>query len=63
VNTTTEEMIRRLDGMGEEERPGILDHMTKCPFIITDICHVKLILVFLSLTASSVARGFQLKIE
>jgi hypothetical protein len=56
-------MIRRLDGMGEEERPGILDHMTMCPFIITDICPVKLILVFLSLTASSVARGFQLKIE
>ena len=56
VKTTAEEMISKLDGMGEEERrrtvlaiakkrPGILDHMTKSPFTITDICQVKLILV------------------
>jgi uncharacterized C2H2 Zn-finger protein len=29
-----------------KKRPGILDHMTKSPFTITDICQVKLILVF-----------------
>ena len=57
VKPTTEEMIRRLDGMGEEERrstvlaivkkrPGILDRMTMYPFTITEICQVKLLLVF-----------------
>ena len=44
-------------GMGEKERrrkvlaiakkrPEILDHMTKCPFTIRDICQVKPILGF-----------------
>ena len=57
VKTTAVEMITRLDGMEEEERrrtvlaiakkrPEILNHMTKCPFTITDICQVKSVLVF-----------------
>ena len=56
VKTTAEEMIVRMDGMGEEERkktvlaiakkrPDILDHLTKNPFTMSDICQVKLILL------------------
>ena len=57
VKTTAEEMISRLDGMGEEERsrtvlaiakkrPDLLDHLTKNPFTMADICQVKFILLF-----------------
>ena len=57
VKTTAEEMIVKLDGMGEEERrrtvlaiakkrPDLLDHLTKNPFTMADICQVKLTLLF-----------------